>query len=355
MEQQKNMKALHWIMVVNNYTDKDMDAFKDNNCLFAYWIYGKEVGESGTPHLQCYMKCTKQTTMMTLKKIWSRAHFEIKSRHSSVLQCVNYCRKDGKYTESGDPPVEPHVNGNIKNQELWDQTLRLAKEGNMNDINSKHTIIYYNTLNKIADDFLPIPKHLDWVDGKTPNKWYWGPTGTGKSRKARTENPDAYIKDVMNHWWTGYKGESVAIIEDISTFHVAMGDALKIWADRYAFPANKKFGGATIRPQVIIVTSNFKISDIWADENTHEPLYRRFEEIYIGPRDMFGAPDPKQKKKKRLDLRKAIVIDSDSEDKESRCLICNYAPCDCVPSEEEYRPKKTKVVEGWPLDDLFDV
>jgi len=337
MEQQKktttskpNTKAIHWCMTVNNYDAKDIEAFKDNSDLFAYWIYGKDVSASGTAHLQCYFKCTKQITMATLKRIWKRAHLEVKSRHSTVLDCVNYCRMDGHYTESGEPPAEPYVNGNQKNQELWDQTLRLAKEGNMNDINSKHQIIYYNTLKKIADDSQPPPKTLKHSDYDTPNRWYWGPTGTGKSRKAREENPNAYIKDAMNLWWDKYDGESVAIIEDVSKYNRPIGDSLKIWGDRYPFPANKKFGGATIRPEVIIITSNYRIQDIWPEEETLGPLRRRFKEVYIGPVDQFGQPDPTQKVKQRLDLRKVIKIVSDTESEDEEiCKICWYSGCGC--------------------------
>lgn len=56
-----------------------------------------------------------------------------------------------------------------------------------------------------------------------------------------------------------------------------MGYHLKIWGDRYAFIAETKGSSRYIRPQRIIVTSNYHPKDIWTDDTTLGPILRRFK------------------------------------------------------------------------------
>ena len=57
------------------------------------WGFGKEVGENGTPHLQGYMECGSKKIMKGLKKISSRAHWEViyKERTKAYGQWIQSC------------------------------------------------------------------------------------------------------------------------------------------------------------------------------------------------------------------------------------------------------------------------
>lgn len=259
-----------WCFTLNNYSDDEYSSLLTTPC--AYLVVGKEVGESGTPHLQGYIYFTLQRPLSFVKKINSRAHWEPAKGDS--LQNYIYCSKDGDFVEIGTRPLthaERSKKGGQSQKDKWMEIKSKAKAGRLDDIDPKVYVLHYKSLLAIAKDNAPMPPNLD----DTCGHWYYGPTGTGKSRTAREENPDAYLK-MANKWWDGYKGEDVVIIEDFDIAHAVLGHHLKIWADRYAFPAEIKGGKINIRPIKIIITSNYEPSEIWTDNNTLDPIYRRF-------------------------------------------------------------------------------
>lgn len=139
---------------------------------------------------------------------------------------------------------------------------------------------------------------------KLDNRWYYGPTGAGKSVGARdfgTATGGYYIKNT-NKWWDHYEGEPVVIIEDFDHSNADMVRDLKIWADRYPFSGEVKNGHTKfIRPKHVIITSNFSPADIWNRAGDLEPILRRFQvnevrNFVIGPNanDRFEPSDSKK-------------------------------------------------------------
>jgi hypothetical protein len=60
------------------------------------WIIGKEVGDNGTPHLQCYFQFPNQTRFTTLKRAIPNGHWE--KAKGTAQQNYTYCSKDGDFT-----------------------------------------------------------------------------------------------------------------------------------------------------------------------------------------------------------------------------------------------------------------
>lgn len=87
---------------------------------------------------------------------------------------------------------------------------------------------------------------------------YWGDSGTGKTRKAIEENPDAYLlskaRDGKGVWWQGYSGQKTVIIDEFYGW-IPYDTLLKI-CDRYPYEIEFKGGSTQLAANKIIITSN---------------------------------------------------------------------------------------------------
>lgn len=172
------------------------------------------------------------------------------------------------------------MSGGAAEKDKWERAWDFAKAGDIENIPYDIRIKNYNTIKKIHVDYGPTVDDLPHSIHKR-NFWYYGKTGTGKSHAARVDFPDAYLKIADNHWWDGYQGQKNVIIDDFDKFHVKMGHRLKVWGDRYAFPAEVKGCSIRARPERICITSNYHPSEIWDNESTLGPLLRRFHVVHF--------------------------------------------------------------------------
>lgn len=59
--------------------------------------------------------------------------------------------------------------------------------------------------------------HAHDCDFKTEVYWFYGPTGTGKSKLAfeiAKQASSFFVKDATNKWWCGYEQQEVVIVDD---------------------------------------------------------------------------------------------------------------------------------------------
>lgn len=107
--------------------------------------------------------------------------------------------------------------------------------------------------------------------------WIYGATGTGKSRVVRERFPSVYNK-AQNKWWDGYIGQKEVVIDDLDT--TCLGHYLKIWSDRYKCSGEIKGAIVPLANDVLIVTSNWSIEELFEKEpKMVAPLQRRFVEV----------------------------------------------------------------------------
>lgn len=96
-------RSRKWTLTVNNPTSEDMSLVSRLSQRSEDWIIGEEVGDEGTPHLQCFFRFKNQVRFSTVKAAVPRGHWE-KAR-GSVQENYRYCSKDGKFTTNIVPAV----------------------------------------------------------------------------------------------------------------------------------------------------------------------------------------------------------------------------------------------------------
>jgi len=262
----------HWCLTINNPTIEDESAFRHESVLYS--VFGRETGESGTPHLQAYICFRNKRRFPFIKSLFPRCHAELK--RGSVQEAADYCKKDGDWIEFGTIPAEQSTSGGAVNAQRWTEAYQSAKKGDLEEIPPDLLIKYYGNFKRICADHMQKPPDLVSVCGK----WYYGHAGSGKTTKARHDYPEAYIKS-RDKWWDGYQGEEVVILDDLDKYHVALAGYIKDWGDKWTFKAEVKGGYIWIRPTIFIITSQYSIDDIWVDDETREAVHRRFSKLHF--------------------------------------------------------------------------
>lgn len=258
----------NWCFTLNNYSLNDITKLENVPCI--YVIYGKETAPTtGTPHLQGFISFKEGKTLAAAKKVLG-PHYHLEAKMGTIKQAVDYCKKDGDFVERGKISMREPATSD------WADVICLAEAGDMVTLKTeypRHYLMYFKTLMSIRA-FNSTP-----IDGDLSHEWWTGPTGTGKSRRAWAEYPDHYSKPV-NKWWDGYYGQDVVVIEEWEPKNEMTAAKLKIWADRYPFPAEIKGGTIQkVRPTKIIVTSNYTIEECFPNQQDREPLLRRFKVV----------------------------------------------------------------------------
>jgi len=276
----------NFVFTLNNYTESENAELIDWCASQHYAILGYEVGKEGTPHIQGYVELEKKTRFTTIKKLMPRAHIE--PRKGTQKQAADYCKKDGKFDEYGKPRAQgARPDLDACRSLAADEGMRaVTATCNMQQIRVAEKYLQYN---EQVRDFKP---HVIWL---------WGPTGTGKSRRARELcGEDVFTKNSATKWWDGYDAHTDVIIDDFrpSWFDLTYMLAL---LDRYPMYVEVKGGGRQMLAQTMIITSAYPPEKCYT--NTGEAvnqLIRRIDEtIYLGP----AVPDvPEVEEGNTIDL-----------------------------------------------------
>lgn len=268
--------AKNWAFTLNNYTDDDVERFRaigTEGASTNYLCFGREVGESGTPHLQCYVSFKKRRSLSYARDLFSdRAHYEVAK--GSPVQNREYCKKENSFEEFGKVP-----GGQGTRTELI-AALEAVKGGASKRILiDDHPIAYSRSWRVLEQAMLIYAPGRNWM----PEVYvFWGETRTGKTRKAYEE----CIAKAMPYmhpggsWFDGYDAQEDAIFDDFGGSEFKLTYLLKL-LDRYPMRVPVKGGFVNWVPRRIYITSNYPPKEWFpnAKEEHVKALLQRFLKV----------------------------------------------------------------------------
>lgn len=262
-----------YCFTLNNYSeDEHSHIVRTCENESRYAIFGKEVGELGTPHLQGYIIFTRALRFKTIKdRFLPRCHIEVAS--GSTDANIHYCSKDGQFREFG---VRPKEGGGTRDELAVKFVSAIGQgHGGLVDFANEEPGTWYYSGHNMLRNYITLQKPVNRPDISV--LWLFGAPGVGKSRRAHEMYPEAYIKEPRTKWWNGYMLEQEVIIDDFGPNGIDINHLLR-WFDRYKCLVENKGGMIPLYAIKFVVTSNFHPKQIfsWAgEENPQLPALER--------------------------------------------------------------------------------
>lgn len=241
-------KSRKYVFTVNNWNEEQLKLIKGEfDVRGARYIIGKEVGKSGTPHLQGYVEFKNPIGFNTVQKIINKGHIE--TAKGTAEENLLYCSKDGEYETNFDKIPEK-----VKTRE----DIILEEE---------YSDVVWKDWQKEIIDLMETK-----ADRRTIH-WYWDKTGNvGKSfisdylaLKYNAIIADGKKDDILQQVKVWLEGKDVTEFPTVAVMDiprcnegfVSYGTIEKL-KGRVIYSGKYEGGRCVLRPMHIIVFANFE-------------------------------------------------------------------------------------------------
>jgi len=113
-------QSKHWCFTINNWSNDHVDHLAElgGDPAVAYLVFGREVGDSGTPHLQGFVSFAVRRRFATVVALLG-AGAHVERARGTPAQAGEYCKKDGDFEEFGEIPVSQGKRTDIDRYRQW--------------------------------------------------------------------------------------------------------------------------------------------------------------------------------------------------------------------------------------------
>lgn len=218
--------------------------------------WGVERGAGGRLHHQGYVEFSEPVTLSTVKRRLANTRLHLEPRRGTQSQAIAYCKKDGgDWVEHG----ERRQQG--KRTDLAIVRGLMERGGSIRSLFRHDTVFSYQCI-RYAEKYASI-----MGAGRSPDapygpviRWYWGPTGSGKTRAAFDEAKCDYGDDVWwangsLQWYDGYDAHKAVILDDFRPewTGASLSTMLRL-LDRFPMRVPVKGGFVQWVPEVVWIT-----------------------------------------------------------------------------------------------------
>lgn len=274
----------YWCFTINNATaeeEKTLSLLTEKED-FLYVCYGREIGESGTPHLQGYLELSKNYRRAKLSKLIPRAW--LGTRKGTSDEAYTYCKKDGDFVEWGERSIPKQG----ARSDLLSIKRQLDEGASIKDIAiSDESFSTWIRSHKAFDRYVCLRAPTrNWA---TIVYVLSGPTGVGKSRLAHYfGGVNLYtLADNSFKWFDGYTGQENVLIDDFTGKDASISMMLRL-LDRYPMQVPVKCSFVQWAPRRIFITTNV-LPETWfpsAEDTQHSAIRRRITKLWSIKQDI---------------------------------------------------------------------
>nr|UBJ26257.1 replication-associated protein [Giant panda feces-associated circular DNA virus] len=249
----------------------------------------EEAPTTGEQHIQCFLQLKKPQRLSWMKRhVHATAHWEPMA--GNAQEASAYCKKDDTRVlgpwEFGTLQAKGKVMG-------LDEAVEWVKAGRtLKEIAEAFPVVWVHHSRGLMD----LKKRLDLRSDRRefgpegPEVWvFWGPSGTGKSRIAAHEWPEAFWKIPGDKWFDGYDNHETVVLDDFKDTDLRLTELQQL-LDRYPHWVEVKGGAVPMLARRYVITSNTHPDTWYTRADPHKTIMRRIHDyaeqygrlIYVG-------------------------------------------------------------------------
>lgn len=246
------MAKCSWFFTLNNYTPEETQKVRDYLGECRWGVFGREVGDSGTPHLQGAFVLTHRRTMESVKRLLQVQRIHLEPMGGTAKEAAVYCKKEGDFEEFGEIPLQGKRSDLEGIHRAWGEGSSVRTVADMcvspQQFRTMEYLMKYRPRRRVPES----PEVI----------WIYGDAGAGKTH---TANEIAMEKAAGNEdliWWRhqngawaeGYHDQPIAILDDIDADTYDFKHLLRL-TDKWHYTVAVKGSSATWMAKTVIITS----------------------------------------------------------------------------------------------------